>query len=71
MAQGVQGSGKKAANPPAAPGSKGDKKLYESLLREVLSAPDPDANLRLNNAIAKRRAKRYLLPNHEQECSLK
>lgn len=51
--------------------SKGDKKLYESLLQEVLSAPDPDPNLRLNNAIAKRRAKRYLLPLHEQECSLK
>jgi len=51
--------------------SRGDKKLYESLLREVLDAPDLDPALRLNNAIAKRRAKRYLLPIHEQECSSK
>ena len=48
--------------------SKGDKKLYESLLREVLGAPDPEPALHLNNAIARRRAKRYLLPSHEQEC---
>ena len=51
--------------------SKGDKKLYESLLHEVLDTPDPDPHQRLTNAIAKRRAKRYLLPIHEQECSLK
>lgn len=51
--------------------SKGDKKLYESLLREVLGAADSEATLHLNNAIAKRRARRYLLPSHEQECRLK
>jgi hypothetical protein len=51
--------------------AKGDKKLYETLLNEVLDAPDPDPQQRLTNAIAKRRAKRYLAPIHEQECSLK
>jgi hypothetical protein len=50
---------------------KGDKTHYETLLNEVLAAPDPDPQQRLTNAIAKRRAKRYLSPIHEQECSLK
>lgn len=48
--------------------SKGDKRLYESLLHEALDAPDPDPRQRLTNTIAKRRAKRYLLPIHEREC---
>jgi hypothetical protein len=51
--------------------AKGDKRLYESLLGEVLAAVDPDPNQRLTNTIARRRAKRYLLPMHEQECDLK
>jgi hypothetical protein len=51
--------------------AKGDKKMYETLLQEVLDAPDPDPQQRLTNAIAKRRAKRYMAPIHEQECSLK
>jgi len=50
---------------------KGDRKLYERLLEEVLVAADPDPGQRLTNAIAKRRARRYLLPVHEQECGWK
>lgn len=51
--------------------STGNKQLYERLLGEVLAAGDPDPSQRLTNAIAKRRATRYLLPIHEQECGLK
>ncbi len=39
---------------------KGDRALYEQLLNEVLAAGNPDPAQRLNNEIAKRRAKRYL-----------
>lgn len=51
--------------------STGNKQLYERLLGEVLAADDPDPHQRLTNAIAKRRAARYMLPLHEQECGLK
>lgn len=46
----------------------GNKGLYERLLGEVLAARDPDPSQRLTNAIAKRRAARYLLPIHGKEC---
>lgn len=49
----------------------GNKQLYEHLLGEVLAAGDPDPHQRLTNAIAKRRAARYLQPRHEEECGLK
>jgi hypothetical protein len=39
---------------------KGDGALYQDMLNKVLSAPDPDPYQRLTNAIAKRRAKRWL-----------
>ncbi|MEO8876781.1 MAG: TRAP transporter TatT component family protein [Polyangiaceae bacterium] len=47
---------------------KGDRALYEKLLNEVVNADDPDPNQRLTNAIAKRRAKRYLSKEHEMDC---
>lgn len=48
--------------------SKGDRALYASLLAEVLEAHDPDPQQRLTNAVAVRRAQRYLLPAHQREC---
>jgi hypothetical protein len=39
---------------------KGDAGLYKDMLNRVLAAPDPDPQQRLTNAIAKRRAKRWL-----------
>ena len=39
---------------------KGDGVLYQDMLNKVLAAPDPDPMQRLTNAIAKRRAKRWL-----------
>jgi hypothetical protein len=39
---------------------KGDGALYQDMLNKVLAAPDPDPYQRLTNAIAKRRAKRWL-----------
>lgn len=45
-----------------------DKPLYEKLLGEVLAADDPDPAQRLTNAIAKRRAKRYLSKRRMQDC---
>lgn len=50
--------------------STGNKQLYERLLGEVLGATDPDPHQGLTNAIAKRRAGRYLLSIHTQECGL-
>lgn len=47
---------------------KGDRVLYEKLLNEVLNADDPDPQQRLTNAIAKRRAKRYLSNDKEMDC---
>jgi hypothetical protein len=46
----------------------GNRALYEKLLNEVVNADDPDPNQRLTNAIAKRRAKRYLSKQHEMDC---
>ncbi|MGH7285237.1 MAG: TRAP transporter TatT component family protein [Polyangiaceae bacterium] len=48
--------------------NKGDRALYEKLLNEVLNADDPDPQQRLTNAVAKRRAKRYLSKDHESDC---
>jgi hypothetical protein len=39
---------------------KGDATLYQDMINKVLQAPDPDPHQRLTNAIAKRRAKRWL-----------
>jgi hypothetical protein len=39
---------------------KGDGALYVDMLNKVLAAPDPDPYQRLTNAIAKRRAKRWM-----------
>jgi len=39
---------------------KGDAALYQDMLNRVLSAQDPDPYQRLENALAKRRAKRWL-----------
>lgn len=39
---------------------KGDGVLYQDMIGKVLQAPDPDPHQRLTNAIAKRRAKRWL-----------
>jgi hypothetical protein len=39
---------------------KGDGVLYQDMINRVLVAPDPDPHQRLVNAIAKRRAKRWL-----------
>lgn len=49
--------------------NKGDKALYEKTINEILSAEDPDPNLRLQNTIAKRRAKRALLPAAMEDCA--
>ena len=48
--------------------AKVDRRLYESLLREVLAAEDPDPDQRLNNTIAKRRAKRLLGKKRMMDC---
>jgi hypothetical protein len=45
-----------------------DRPLYESLLNEVLAAGDTDPEQRLENAIAKRRARRYLGKERMQAC---
>ena len=47
---------------------KQDKALYEKLLQEVVHAEDPDPTNRLQNAVAKRRAKRYLGKNRMSDC---
>jgi len=48
--------------------NKGDKALYEKLINEVLSAEDPEPKLRLQNTIAKRKAKRALNSAVMSEC---
>jgi hypothetical protein len=48
--------------------SKNDQALYEKMLNEVLSSEDPDPNLRLQNTIAKRRAKRALSKAAMEDC---
>jgi hypothetical protein len=47
---------------------KGDQALYEKMINEILSAEDPDPNLRLQNTIAKRRAKRALSKPAMEDC---
>jgi hypothetical protein len=47
---------------------KGDQALYEKMLNEILAAEDPDPNLRLQNTIAKRRAKRALSKSAMEDC---
>ena len=47
---------------------KGDQALYEKMVNEVLSAEDPEPNLRLQNTIAKRRAKRALSKQAMEDC---
>jgi hypothetical protein len=47
----------------------GDRALYDKLLNEVLAADDPDPKQRFTNTLAKRRAKRWLLPRRmKEEC---
>lgn len=47
---------------------KSDQPLYEKTLNEILAADDPDPNLRLQNVIAKRRAKRALSKTAMEDC---
>jgi hypothetical protein len=47
---------------------KADQALYEKMLNEILAADDPDPNLRLQNAVAKRRAKRGLSKAAMEDC---
>jgi hypothetical protein len=47
---------------------KTDQPLYEKTLNEILAAEDPDPNLRLENTIAKRRAKRALSKQAMEDC---
>jgi len=47
---------------------KGDQPQYEKLLGEILSSEDPDPNLRLQNAVAKRRARRGLGKAAMEDC---
>ena len=50
---------------------KGDGALYRNMLERVLLAQDPDPQQRLANAIAKRRAKRWLGRRRaKQECGI-
>lgn len=48
--------------------TKGEKELYEKTLNEVLSAGDVLPEARLTNAIAKRRARRYLGKERMKSC---
>jgi hypothetical protein len=48
--------------------AKADQPLYEKVLNEALAAEDPDPNLRLQNVIAKRRAKRALSKSAMEDC---
>jgi hypothetical protein len=47
---------------------KADQPLYEKMLNEIVAAEDPDPNLRLQNTIAKRRAKRALSKAAMEDC---
>jgi hypothetical protein len=47
---------------------KGDKVSYEKTLREVVEAPDLLPERRLQNAVAKRRARRYLEKKRMADC---
>jgi hypothetical protein len=46
---------------------KGDAPLYQDMLNKVLSAQDPDPYIRLENAIAKRKAKRWIAKRRAHE----
>lgn len=48
--------------------AKADQALYEKVLNEILEAEDPEPSLRLQNAIAKRRAKRALSKTAMEDC---
>jgi hypothetical protein len=48
--------------------AKADRALYEKLVREVLSTPLENNELRLQNAVAKRRAKRSLSKASMEDC---
>ncbi len=48
--------------------SKNDQALYEKMLNEALAAVDPDPNLRLQNTVAKRRAKRGVKKEVMEDC---
>ncbi len=45
-----------------------DRALYESLMKEIIDAGDVDPSERLENAIAKRKARRYLGKARMQSC---
>lgn len=45
-----------------------DQALYEKMLSEILAVDDPDPNLRLQNTVAKRRAKRALSKAAMEDC---
>lgn len=50
---------------------KGDAKLYESMLNQVLAAQDPDPSQRLENAMAKREARRWMGKRRvKDECGI-
>jgi hypothetical protein len=46
----------------------GDRALYEKMLKEVIDADDPDPAQRMNNTLAKRRAKRYMGKQRMMDC---
>jgi hypothetical protein len=46
---------------------KGDAALYQDMLNKVLSAQDPDPYIRLENTIAKRKAKRWMAKHRAHE----
>lgn len=48
--------------------AKNDQALYEKMLNAAVNAVDPDPNLRLQNTIAKRRAKRLLTKDAMENC---
>lgn len=48
--------------------AKSDQALYEKMLNEILSTDDLDPNLRLSNAVARRRAQRGLTKAAMEEC---
>jgi hypothetical protein len=48
--------------------AKSDRALYEKLLNSVLNGGDPDPNLRLQNTVAKRRARRALSKTAMEDC---
>lgn len=46
----------------------GDRALFEKNIKEVLDADDPDPAQRMNNTLAKRRAKRYSSKQRMMDC---